>query len=193
MLMAILWTTVAFLCGSVPFSVWIGRFALGKDIRRFGDGNPGAANVWRAGGAVWGTLAVLLDFLKGATPVALANYAFGMEGVALAGVAVSPIAGHAFSPFLRFRGGKALAVTFGIWAGLTLWMVPAILALFFGLSLALLKPDAWAVMAGISALFVVLLMIGNLLWLGVWAGMALIIGWKHRAELAERPALRFLG
>ena len=186
----IIWAAGAFLCGSLPFSVWIGRLALGKEIVQVGDGNPGAANVWRAGGAGWGALAVLLDFLKGAVPVALAVDTLGIEGAALAAVAVSPIAGHAFSPFLRFRGGKALAVSFGVWSGLTLWLIPTILGLFFGLFLALLRPNAWAVVAGMLSLFIVLLLIGNTLWLGVWLGMAIIVGWKHRKELGKRPELR---
>lgn len=191
-MMALIWITVSFLSGSLPFSVWIGRVALRKEITHFGDSNPGAANVWRAGGIGWGALAMLLDFLKGATPVALANYALGLENVVLAAVAVAPIAGHAFSPFLRFRGGKALAVTFGIWSGLTLWMIPTVLGLLFGISLALLKPNAWAVIAGMIGLFIFLLIMGNPLYLGVWVGMALIVGWKHRADLAERPELRLL-
>lgn len=171
-------------------SVWLGRIALGVDIRQFGDGNPGAANVWRAGGAGWGLTAVLLDFLKGALPVGLANFTFGVGGLEMAAVAIAPIAGHAFSPFLGFHGGKALAVTFGIWAGLTVWIVPAILGIFFGVYLALLKPEGWAVMAGIISLLVVLLVIGNMLWLGVWVGMALILGWMHRADLAQKPRWR---
>lgn len=188
--MVIVWAAGAFFCGSLPFSVWIGRLALGKEIVQVGDGNPGAANVWRAGGAGWGILAVVLDFLKGAIPVALAVDASGLEGVALAAVAVSPIAGHAFSPFLRFRGGKALAVSFGVWSGLTIWLIPTILGLFFGLFLSLLRPNAWAVLAGMLSLFIVLLLIGNPLWLAVWVGMALIVGWKHREELGQRPELR---
>ena len=155
----LIWIALAFLCGSLPLSVWLGRLVLGINIRQFGDGNPGAANVWRAGGARWGFTAVLLDFLKGAIPVALANFVFGVEGPAMAAVAIAPIAGHAFSPFLGFHGGKALAVTFGIWAGLTVWIVPAILGVFFGIYLALLKPEGWAVMAGIFSLLVVLLII----------------------------------
>jgi len=188
--MELIWIALAFLCGSLPLSVWLGRLVLGIDIRQFGDGNPGAANVWRAGGAKWGLTAVLLDFLKGAIPVALANFVFGVEGLAMAAVAIAPIAGHAFSPFLGFHGGKALSVTFGIWAGLTVWLVPAILGIFFGIYLALLRPEGWAVMAGIFSLLVVLLIIGNPLWLGVWVGMALILGWMHRADLAQRPQLR---
>lgn len=186
----IIWILIAFFCGSLPLSVWLGRVALGKDIAQYGDTNPGAANVWRAGGAVWGLLAVLLDSLKGAIPVGLANFVFGIEGWTLAAVAIAPIAGHAFSPFLGFRGGKALAVTFGVWVGLTLWIVPTILGLFFGLYLALLKPEGWAVMAGVFSLFLVLLIFGDPLWLVVWAGMALILGWKHKADLAHKPEVR---
>lgn len=186
----IIWIVIAFLCGSLPLSVWLGRVSLGKDIRQYGDSNPGAANVWRAGGAGWGALAVLLDFLKGAIPVGAANYIFNVDGIALMAVAIAPIAGHAFSPFLGFHGGKALAVTFGIWAGLTLWVVPSVLGIFFAIYLALLKPDGWAVMAGIISLLVVLLIIGNPLWLGVWAGMALILGWKHKETLTQKPEFR---
>jgi hypothetical protein len=97
-----LWFIIAFLCGSVPFSVWVGRLA-GKNIRQYGDGNPGATNAWKAGGAFWGGAAAILDFAKGAIPVLLANYVVGLEGYSLAAVALAPLLGHAYSPFLRFR------------------------------------------------------------------------------------------
>ena len=82
----IFWIFIAFLCGSLPLSVWLGRVALGKDVTQYGDRNPGAANVWRAGGIGWGLLAATLDLLKGAIPVGLANFVFDMEGWALAAV-----------------------------------------------------------------------------------------------------------
>lgn len=186
----ILWITIAYLCGSLPFSIWIGRLVLGKDITQVGDGNPGAANVWRAGGTRWGVAAVLLDFFKGAVPVALANLVYDIEGPWLALIAIAPIAGHAFSPFLGFRGGKALAVTFGIWAGLTLWVVPGILGTFFAISLAVLRPEGWAVLTGIFGLLIALLFMGDPLLIGVWIGMALILGWKHRHDLIHKPQLR---
>ena len=187
----ILVIALAFFCGSLPLSVWLGRVALGKDITQYGDGNPGAANVWRAGGGRWGTLAVLLDFLKGAVPVGLANFALGLEGWLLAAVAIAPILGHAFSPFMGFHGGKALAVTFGIWTGLSLFVVPVILGLFFGLYLWLLKPEGWAVMAGnISLLIVLLIVFPDPVWLTTWAGMTLILAWKHRLDLRQKPHLR---
>ena len=104
----------AFWLGACPFSVWIGRWLLGKDIRDYGDGNPGAANVFRAGGRKSGCLAVILDVAKGVPFVALAHSFFGLPEATVMAVAVSAILGHAFSPLLGFRGGKSVAVTFGV-------------------------------------------------------------------------------
>lgn len=186
-----LWIIFAFFCGALPLSVWLGRLALGVDITQYGDGNPGAANVWRAGGGRWGMLAVLLDFLKGAIPVGLAHYAAGLAGWSLAAVAIAPILGHAFSPFMGFHGGKALAVTFGVWTGLSLWLVPLILGALFGLYLWLLKPEGWSVMAGAFSLLLVLaIFFPDPVWLGVWAGMTTILAWKHRQDLRQKPQLR---
>src|SRR3954464_865117 len=114
----VIWAALGFLCGSLMFSYWIGRWVLHRDIRTVGDGNPGATNLLKAGGAPIAIFALLLDALKGALPVAFAKYVLGMTGVPLAIVAVSPIFGHAFSPFMRFKGGKGVAVTAGIWTAL---------------------------------------------------------------------------
>ncbi len=115
----VLWVFGAFLIGALPLSVWVGSLALGVDVRAFGDGNPGATNVYRAGGRMTAFFALFLDFLKGALPVGTAAYVAGINFPLLAAISLAPVAGHAFSPFLRWRGGKAVAVTFGIWAGLT--------------------------------------------------------------------------
>ena len=64
----VLWTLIAFLSGSIPFSVIAGRVAADVDIRKYGDHNPGATNVLRATGWGWGALAGTLDYLKGAVP-----------------------------------------------------------------------------------------------------------------------------
>lgn len=187
------WIVVSFISGSLPFSIWLGRLAMSVDIRHYGDGNPGAANVWRAAGPRWGMLAIMLDFLKGAVPVSLGNYLFGLEGLVLSAVAVAPILGHAFSPWLKLRGGKALAVSFGIWAGLTLWRIPTLMGLLFGAWLFLLETEGWAVTAGLLSLLVVLFSVGaDGVLLTVWLGMFLILVWKHRADLAQRPRLRHL-
>lgn len=185
------WILVAYLAGALPLSLWLGQVALGVDIRTIGDGNPGASNVWRAGGTGWGLLAVLLDFSKGAIPVAVANFGFGWDGWALVAVALAPILGHAFSPFLGLRGGKALAVSFGVWMGLSLWLVPMLLGAFFALGLLIFKEEVWAVLAGSLALLVALLFIhADWTWFAVWAGMTAIFIWTHRRELRQPPSLK---
>jgi glycerol-3-phosphate acyltransferase PlsY len=130
-MLTLFWTLLGFALGSIPFSLLVGKFALHTDIRTLGDGNPGGYNVWKAGGRFWAILAVLMDGFKGAIPVGFAHYAYGVDGWPLIPVALSPLLGHIFSPFLGFRGGKGLSTTFGIWLGLTLWLGPTV----FGLSL----------------------------------------------------------
>lgn len=188
---ASLWAAVGFILGSLPFSYWLGRFLLGKDIRQYGDGNPGAANAWRAGTWKVGVPAVALDYLKGAVPVSLAHLRFGVTGWALVPVALAPVIGHAFSPFLRGRGGKAVAATFGLWTGLTLWEAPTVLGLCVGVFGRLQVVDGWTVMVGMLGLLCYLLLrrAGPIL-LAVWLGNAILLGWKHRAELRGGPQWR---
>jgi glycerol-3-phosphate acyltransferase PlsY len=191
----LIFTVVGFVVGAMPFSVWLGRLALGKDVRQYGDGNPGAANLGKAGGPLLGTIGVLLDGLKGAIPVLVARLSFGVYGPALIPVALAPVLGHAFSPFLGFRGGKAIATTFGIWLGLTAWEGPTILGLAVLLVTAIITSSAWTITL---AMFVWL---GYMLWRGfdgallaVWAGNMLILLWKHRYSLGEAVGLRpYLG
>lgn len=190
LLTGLLWVGFAFLCGSLPLSYWLGRVFLRTDIRQYGDGNPGAANVWRAGGKWWGLLAVFLDAFKGLVPVALANFWAGIDGWMLAAVTLAPILGHAYTPFLRFNGGKALAVTFGVWTGLTLWQAPVVLGLAFAVWMKILVVEGWAILAGMLTLLVFFLLTqAPPTWLAVWAGSFLIFMWKHRADFRRRPPL----
>ncbi len=135
-------TVIGFAAGSLPLSLWLGRLALGVDIRDFGpDRNPGAGNVWRAGGPALGIAAAVLDIAKAAVPIAVARLALGISGWALVPVALAPIVGHDFSPLLRFRGGKGVAVTFGAWYAATKthknW--PGKMRAFLGLELMALE------------------------------------------------------
>ncbi|MFM8322595.1 MAG: glycerol-3-phosphate acyltransferase [Chloroflexota bacterium] len=188
----IIWSLVGFLSGAIPFSVILGRLAVGQDIRQYNDHNPGAFNVFHAAGKRWGMLAIALDSLKGAIPVGLAYFIFGISGWGLALVALAPAFGHAFSPFLRGRGGKALAVTFGVWAGLTLWVGPVVLGLLCTLFYNLLNSSGWAVTLAMLLFggFVASFLAPSqavLLW--IWLGNLALLLWKHRAELTRLPGL----
>lgn len=187
----LLWSLLGFGLGSLPFSVLIGSLILGKDIRRYGDGNPGGTNVARAGGKLWGGVAVLLDALKGAVPVALALWWMKIDGIALLPVALAPVLGHAFSPWLGFQGGKAVATTFGIWTGLLFWQGPVVLGLSLLLCYGIVRVDGWAVMGMMGGLGLFLGW-GSAPWLLlIWAGNLLLLAWKHRAELRQPPGLRW--
>jgi glycerol-3-phosphate acyltransferase PlsY len=160
------------------------------DVRRFGDGNPGAANVIRAGGWRVGIPAVLLDSLKGAAPVGSAYFVMGIQDWRIVPIAIAPVAGHAFSPWLRFRGGKAVAVTFGVWTALTLGEAPILLGTFLLLTHFTVAVDGWAVMLAMLGLVVWLLISHHgSVFLGVWLGNVTILIFKHRHDCAQLPGV----
>jgi glycerol-3-phosphate acyltransferase PlsY len=190
-LIVVVWVVGGFLAGSLPFSVWLGYWMLSTEIRGYGDGNPGAANAWRAGKWRVGLPALLLDFLKGAVPVSLARLPTGYSGWALLPLSLAPVLGHAFSPFLRFRGGKAVATTFGVWAGLTLWEGPTVLGLFCGLFWMLQIADAWVAVLSMGALLGYWLVRGaNAVILWVCVSNLLVLAWTHRRDLGRAPRWR---
>lgn len=108
----------AFLLGSVPFGLVIGKVFCGVDPRAAGSGNVGATNVARLCGTFWGALTLACDLLKGFLPVFAFSYSqSGLEGFTyLAGLAV--ICGHIFSLFLGGKGGKGVATTVGVFLAL---------------------------------------------------------------------------
>jgi glycerol-3-phosphate acyltransferase PlsY len=109
--------TLGYLIGSVPFAFLITRWAGGADIRVIGSGNVGAANVLRSVGtraAVW---TALLDVAKGAGAVA-AVWSAGGSARTAAAAGVAAIAGHIYPVWLRFRGGKGVATSFGVFVAL---------------------------------------------------------------------------
>jgi len=108
---------VAYLCGSLPFGVWIGRWA-GVDVRHAGSGNIGATNVARSAGRRAGLLTLFADVAKGALPAVLARVLF-VDAWFIALIGLAAVCGHIFSVFLRFSGGKGVATAFGVFLVLT--------------------------------------------------------------------------
>ncbi|MGC8833073.1 MAG: glycerol-3-phosphate acyltransferase [Armatimonadota bacterium] len=185
------WSIIGFLLGSMPFAHWI-TFALANtDVRLYGDGNPGTVNAWKAGGWRCGLPVLILDFAKSAGPVFAAAVQIGLNSWFLVPAALAPVLGHAFSPFLRFRGGKAVAATFGIWAGLTLWEIPTVLGLLLAAFVLVQTVDAWSVVLGTACLALYLLLVGSPQpFLMIWAGNFAVLLWKHRKDLVTAPSLR---
>jgi glycerol-3-phosphate acyltransferase PlsY len=189
---ALILSLFGFLCGALPLAVWLGKIALRQDIRAVGDHNPGAFNVLRAGGAFWGALAIALEIAKGAFPVGVAAQIFQVEGIGLVTCAIAPVLGHAYSPFLNFRGGKAIAVSLGIWIGLTIWTVPLVGTILLIMGSLSLTVSGWALMFAMAGVGVFLLFTGARweLWLVFALNLALFIV-KHRADLAKPIAFRW--
>lgn len=104
-----------FALGSIPFGVLVGR-RRGVDVTRQGSGNIGATNVARTAGKRAGVIVLLCDIAKGAAP--LLAYRYALEPPAsvwwLIPVGLAPVIGHCFSPWMKFRGGKGVATSFGV-------------------------------------------------------------------------------
>ena len=131
-----------YVLGGIPFGVVVGRVCRGVDIRRFGSGNIGFANALRTLGWAPSLLVFLGDTGKGFCAVGVMKWIGGAEHFAhpelwVLGAAVAVMLGHVFSPFLRFRGGRAVLVSFGVLLGLS-WLV------------ALSAFALWLVVAGVS-------------------------------------------
>jgi glycerol-3-phosphate acyltransferase PlsY len=155
----------AFILGAIPFSVIIGRLLLKKDITKYGDGNPGSVNVFRAGNIPSGLLAVVLDIGKGVPFVLLAHIVFGLSELSVVIIATSAVLGHAFSPFLHWHGGKAIAVTFGVMLGL-LPQYDVLLAFIIAMILSsiFVKIDAWKIVIGATGTFIYLVIVKGNSW-----------------------------
>lgn len=144
MLEIVAWIAISFISGSVPWALIVGKVFLGKDVRKIGDGNPGTANSWKLGGWAPGMLSLVLDVGKAAIPVYVAltfpdllsdsDWSGTTKQIGVALIAIAPVVGHGWSPFLKFRGGKALASSWGSWIGLTggLAFPAGLLLLIFG-------------------------------------------------------------
>lgn len=156
---SIAWILIALISGSLPFSVWLGKLVLHKDITKYGDGAPGATNIARAGSKSLYVFAVLLDAFKGTVPVWLAQLISSVSGWELAAVAIAPVIGHAFTPFLKGKGGMGVATTFGVWLGLMGWLAPLLIGIGIGLMFAVQKNWVWASIGGMLLFLVILLVV----------------------------------
>lgn len=161
------------------------------DVRQFGDGNPGAANAFRSGNKLVGLLVLILEISKAAAPVGLAYFNLNIRGIPMLLIAIAPILGHVFSPFLFFRGGKALAVALGVWIGLTIWKASLPGAIGALIGIALFTLPGWSVMLGLVVILAVLLIwLPDPLLFGVWLAEVIILAWTHRQDLRQGIHLR---
>ena len=108
----------SYLLGSVPTGYLVAKRVMGIDIREHGSGNPGAANVYRIVGKWAGITTFVIDALKGFIPVCLARYFCPQEYWVAIVCGVVAILGHMWTIYLKFRGGKGVATSAGVFAAL---------------------------------------------------------------------------
>ncbi|MBO0462132.1 MULTISPECIES: glycerol-3-phosphate 1-O-acyltransferase PlsY [Enterococcus] len=107
---------VAYLLGSIPSGVWVGKIFFKKDIREHGSGNMGTTNTFRVLGKTAGTVVLFMDILKGTLATAL-PVIFHVTSVNPLWFGVCAILGHTFPIFAKFKGGKAVATSAGMLLG----------------------------------------------------------------------------
>ena len=109
----ILWTVIGYLAGSCPTGFLAVKIIKGADIRDYGSGNTGATNTGRLLGKKWAVAVAVFDMLKGGFAALLASFFTGSDVVtALTGAFA--VIGHNYPVWLKFRGGKGVATTFGV-------------------------------------------------------------------------------
>lgn len=192
----------AFLLGSVPTGYLVAR-AKGIDIRQHGSGNIGATNVFRTLGKPLGIFVFFADALKGFAAVWLAaRMAQGPEASWLGIIAaVAVIAGHNYTPWLGFRGGKGIATS----AGALLALMPQSVAVIAVVWVVVFKLSRYVSLASICAAAALPVSVAVLWWTGSGGnvpllGFALLISalaiWRHRSNiqrLREGTESRFKG
>lgn len=171
-----------YLLGSIPWGLLISK-AKGVDIRKVGSGNIGGTNVVRGLGLKWGLLTGILDLLKGAIPVFLAVKFLSVDWQIVL-VAISPVLGHIFPAWLKFKGGKGVATTAGVLFILLGWEDFLILILIWILALALFR-----IMSLTNLLIVVFLPLifwfiySSLAYFVLGLALVGLIYWAHRENI----------
>jgi glycerol-3-phosphate acyltransferase PlsY len=174
----------SYLLGAIPTSYLAARLLRGIDLRKVGSGNLGATNLYRTLGARFAIPVGLFDMAKGAIPVmVLAPLASGSRYFAML-CGIVAVAGHVFSVFVRFRGGKGVATASGVMLGLTPWAVLVSLVIW----LLVVRVSGYVSLGSMIAALALpvaawLLHPGqrDLIWIQVLVALAII--WLHRANI----------
>lgn len=182
----------AYLLGSIPSALWIGKLFYNTDVRQHGSGNLGATNTFRVLGKTAGLVVTAIDILKGTAAVLLALMPFfSSTGIHPLLIGVVAVIGHMFPVFANFKGGKAVATSGGVLLGYN-WPIFILVLLTFLVALKITK------MVSLSSMIVAV--VGFIYCIGyyVWTGdfylmivvglMGIFIFYRHRANITRIKA-----
>ncbi|EIN8475471.1 glycerol-3-phosphate 1-O-acyltransferase PlsY [Listeria monocytogenes] len=193
----ILLSLLAYVIGSIPSGLWIGKIFYKKDIREFGSGNLGATNSFRVLGIKAGSIVTVMDILKGTVATLLpfffqlnVDHHFWLLTGAFA------IIGHSFPLFAGFRGGKAVATSAGVILAYAPLLFVAALVVFL-VTLKLSKYVSLSSMIGALAALIISLFMGDWILIVLVAFIALFVIWRHRANITrirngEEPKIKWM-
>ncbi|MCL2654153.1 MAG: glycerol-3-phosphate 1-O-acyltransferase PlsY [Coriobacteriia bacterium] len=211
----ILLIIVCYFLGAIPFSLIVGKVFYRKDLRKLGSGNLGTTNAYRCLGPVAGTIVLILDCLKGAVAIYLARLFVPMNASAayygtlsplvrvayriggypalaaywaLIACAVAAIVGHAFSPYINFTGGKAVAATGGILLAMVPKVVLILLPLFLIMLLATRYVSVASMTIAVALPFSMWLFYPSLPFIIFSVVAALFVIWLHRGNIVRLRA-----
>src|SRR3954471_6563737 len=176
---------IGYLFGSIPFGLILTRLAGTQDLRSIGSGNIGATNVLRTGRKRLAAATLLCDALKGALAVMIGGYYGGADAAMLA--ALGTFLGHLFPVWLKFRGGKGVAVYIGVLIGL-FWPAALVFCLVW---LATAVTFRYSSLAGLAAGVVTPIF---LWWFdhpalaALFAVLTLLLFWVHRENIRRLQA-----
>ena len=171
---------IAYLLGSIPSGVWIGKLFYQKNIREYGSGNTGATNTFRILGIKAGIIALIIDVLKGTLAALIPVYL--NTNIHPVFIGIFAILGHIYSVYIHFKGGKAVATS----AGVALALHPLFLLIFVGVFLIILFLSSTVSLASMLAVFLAamgsLFINDSLFSIVVWL-LALVILYLHRENI----------
>ena len=186
-----MWVGIAFLSGSVPWALLLSNFLSQKDVRLIGDGNPGTVNAWKSGGWVIGLPSLFLEVSKSSVPIYCAlgfthkNLVEGSHFL-MALLLIAPVVGHAWSPLLKFRGGKALAASWGSWIVISDGLAIPVALMFLGIIHTIQNNHAITVTTCLIGLLIVFLPLQQEVYIAwFWAANMIVIIFKHRYEYSQ--------
>lgn len=182
----------AYLLGSIPSALWVGKIFYKTDVRQHGSGNLGATNTFRVLGKTAGIVVTLLDILKGTAAVLLPLlplFAAGTIHPLLLGALA--VIGHMFPLFANFKGGKAVATSGGVLLGYN-WPIFIVVLLVFLIALKLTKMVSLSsmIVAVVGFIYsIIYFVISGDIYLMIIVGfMAIFIFYRHRANIARIKA-----
>jgi glycerol-3-phosphate acyltransferase PlsY len=174
-----------YLCGSLPFAIWITRLAKNVDVRDAGSGHATTTNTIRQAGFGWGLLVLIFDIAKGFIPAYLAIHYTGNNWI-IALTAAMAVAGHCWPIFAQFRGGMGLATFGGALLAASWFAFVLAMGLLLALTLLLRHGARASVFTGIlvGPLFWLLNLRGVEIWIAVAGGLVIalrfLIDWNRQ-------------